>query len=188
MQLTKTIKIRHVLALALAMGAVHSLAVRGDDLFQMYWRGAIYWKNSAGQIVRTPYTEQSFVNTVAANNGLNPSTLVFVYRPNRHDTVVVNASTGAFVADVIQMEYTHTDIVNASNTQIVRQAFLYDEAHQTALGSAAGGEYISRTSGGGIANDFFTGAFQYSKPEIPAVYVGTFWTGQRIVDRTGTPP
>jgi len=54
--------------------------------------------------VAVQFTEQDFVNKVAQDNGLDPSTLVFVYRPDRRDTVVVRASNGAFIADVIQLE------------------------------------------------------------------------------------
>ena len=164
------------------------LASQADDLFQLFWRGTYYTKNSTGHIVAVPFTEQDFVNKVAADNGLDPSTLVFVYRPDRRDTVVVRASTGAFIADVIQMEYTWTDVVNPTGAVIVRHALLFDEYHQDALGSFFGLELSSRDANGNLINDTLSGTVLYSKPDFGIVYGAKIWTGQRIVDHTGTPP
>jgi hypothetical protein len=164
------------------------LTSSADDLFRLFWRGTYYTKNSSGHIVAVPFTEQSFVNKVAQDNGLDPSTLVFVYRPDRRDTVVVRASTGAFIADVIQMEFTWTDIVNPTGAVTVRHALLFDEYHQDALGSFFGLETSSHNSSGGLVNDSLTGNVIYSKPDLGIVYSAKVWTGQRVVDRTGTPP
>jgi hypothetical protein len=163
-------------------------ASRGDDLFQLFWRGTYYTKNDTGHIIAVQFTEQDFVNKIAQDNGLNPSTLVFVYRPDRRDTVVVRASDGQFIADVIQMEYTWTDVVNPSGAVIVRHALLFDEYHQAALGSFFGLELSSHDVNGALINDTLTGTVLYSKPDAGIVYGASIWTGQRIVDRTGTPP
>jgi hypothetical protein len=163
-------------------------ASKGDDLFQLFWRGTYYTKNDTGHIIAVQFTEQDFVNKVAQDNGLDPSTLVFVYRPDRRDTVVVRASNGQFIADVIQMEYTWTDVVNPTGAVIVRHALLFDEYHQAALGSFFGLEISSHDANGNLVNDSLNGTVLYSKPDIGVVYGAQIWTGQRIVDRTGTPP
>ena len=165
-----------------------TLSSQADDLFQLFWRGTYYTKNSTGHIVAVNFTEQDFVNKVAQDNGLDPSTLVFVYRPDRRDTVVVRASNGQFIADVIQMEYTWTDVVNPTGTAIVRHALLFDEYHQVALGSFFGIELASHDSSGNLVNDSLQGTVLYSKPDIGVVYGAKIWTGARIKDTTGTPP
>jgi hypothetical protein len=161
---------------------------RADDLFQLFWRGTYYTKNATGHIMAVQFTEQDFVNKIAQDNGLDPSTLVFVYRPDRRDTVVVRASDGQFIADVIQMEYTWTDVVNPSGAVIVRHALLFDEYHQAALGSFFGLELSSHDINGNLINDSLSGTVLYSKPDVGIVYGARVWTGQRIVDKTGTPP
>jgi len=181
----KTRTIRVLLPILILMMASASQA---DDLFRLFWRGTYYTKNDTGHIVAVQLTEQDFVKKVAQDNGLDPNTLVFVYRPDRRDTVVVRASTGQFVADVIQMEYTWTDVVNPSGAVIVRHALLFDEYHQAALGSFFGLELSSRDSNGNLINDTLTGTVLYSKPDVGIVYGARIWTGDRVVDRTGTPP
>ena len=173
-----------ILDLALAT----TFSARADDLFQLFWRGTYYTKNDSGHIIAVSFTEQDFVNKVAQDNGLDPATLVFVYRPDRRDTVVVRASTGAFIADVIQMEYTWTDVVNPTGTVVVRHALLFDEYHQAALGSFFGLEIMSHDANGNLVNDSLSGTVLYSKPDFGVVYGAQIWTGARIVDRTGTPP
>jgi hypothetical protein len=173
---------------ALLLLSLTTLSSRADDLFQLFWRGTYYTKNDTGHIIAVDFTEQDFVNKVAQDNGLDPSTLVFVYRPDRRDTVVVLASTGQFIADVIQMEYTWTDIVNPTGAVIVRHALLFDEYHQAALGSFFGLELVNRDGNGNLVNDSLQGTVLYSKPDVGIVYGGKIWTGARVVDTTGTPP
>jgi hypothetical protein len=162
--------------------------VSADDLFRLFWRGTYYTKNGSGRIVAVHFTEQDFVNKVAQDNGLDPSTLVFVYRPDRRDTVVVRAANGQFIADVIQMEYTWTDVVNPTGAVTVRHALLFDEYHQAALGSFFGLELASRDGSGNLVNDTLNGTVLYSKPDVGVVYGATIWTGARVADTTGTPP
>jgi hypothetical protein len=163
-------------------------ASQADDLFRLFWRGTYYTKNSTGHIVAVQFTEQDFVNKVAQDNGLDPNALVFVYRPDRRDTVVVRASDGQFIADVIQMEYTWTDVVNPTGAVIVRHALLFDEYHQDALGSFFGIELSSHDGNGNLLNDSLSGTVLYSKPDVGIVYGAKIWTGSRVTDRTGTPP
>jgi hypothetical protein len=179
-------KTRIILALAAALAFLQPVVSSATDLFQLFWRGTYYTKNASGHIVALPFTEQDFVNQIAANNGLDPSTCIMVYRPDKRDTAVVR-SNGAFVADFIQMEYQYTDVNNPWNTVTVRQALLFNEAHQTAIGSWAGLELRSFNSQGGLSNDVLQGWFQYSIPEDNAVYMGNAVTGNRVVDTTNAP-
>jgi hypothetical protein len=174
------------LYLVLSISWIQPLCLQADDLFQMFWRGTYYTTNSTGHIIAVPFTEQAFVNKVAQDNGLDPSGLVFVYRPNKHDTAVVR-SNGAFVADVIQMEYVFTDVNNPTGSVTVRQALLFDENHSNALGSWMGLELRKFNGQGGLADDTLTGWMQYSIPETNAVYGGQAYTGKRIVDTTSAP-
>lgn len=181
-------KKHRTLGLLAALLLTTALTAQADDLFQLFWRGTYYTKNSSGHIIAVPFTEQDLVNKVAQDNGLDPSTLVFVYRPDRRDTVVVRKSNGAFIADVIQMEFTWTDVVNPTGAVIVRHALLFDEYHQDALGSFFGLEISSRNASGGLVNDSLSGTVLYSKPDVGQVFSARIWTGQRIIDTTGTPP
>src|SRR5437016_13602750 len=159
-------KLRITLLVATLFGLFQNSHARADDLFQLFWRGTYYTKNSSGHIMALPFTEQDFVNKVAQDNGLDPAGLIFVYRPDKRDTVVVR-SNGAFVADVIQMEYQFTDVANPNGTAVVRQALLFDEAHgSNALGSFFGLETVTRNANGSIANDSLVGTVFYSKPEL----------------------
>lgn len=159
---------------------------KADDLFQLTWRGTYYTTNANGRIVALPFTEQDFVNKVAQDNGLDPSKLIFVYRADKRDTAVVQAN-GAFVADVIQMEYTWTDVNNPSGSATVRHALLYDEYHQNPLGSFFGLELRTLNANGGLVNDVLQGTVLYSKPELNAAYAGQIKTGARVVDTSGAP-
>jgi len=180
---------RHtIVVLAAAATLISAVDSKADDLFQLFWRGTYYTKNDTGHIMAVSFTEQDFVNKVAQDNGLDASTLVFAYRPDRRDTVVVRVSDGKFIADVIQMEYTFTDVVNPTGAVIVRHALLFDEYHQDALGSFFGVETTTRNGNGALVSESLSGTVIYSKPDIGVVYGGRIFTGQRIVDRTGTPP
>jgi len=178
-------KLSDSLKFGLILGALQPLVSHADDLFQLSWRGMAYSTGPNGQVITKPVSERDFIQKVATDNGLDPRTLVFVYRPDKHDTAVVMASNGAFVADVIQMEYNYTEVANSTDTQIVRQAFLYDEAHSSALGSAFGTERAKRDANGNLLSDSFHGTFQYSIPETGVVYSGSFTSGRRIKDTSG---
>src|SRR5436190_2646770 len=128
-------KIIGKLAIMVTFGLIQTLTLQADDLFRMSWRGKVYTSGAAGVVIKR-VSEKDFVQKVASDNGLDANSLVFVYRADKHDTAVVRASDGAFVADVLQMEYTYTEATNSAATQTVRQALLYDEAHTNPLGSA----------------------------------------------------
>ena len=176
---------RVVLGLFTTLSLLGPLTSRADDLFKMFWRGTYYTHDSSGHIVAVGFSEQDFVNQVANNNNLNANDLVFVYRPDKHDTAVVFKSNGAFVADVIQMEYNYTDVVNPTGKIIVRHALLYDEAHQVPLGSFFGVETRTPNSSGGVSQDSLYGTVFYSKPDLDIVYNATISTGGRVNDTSG---
>lgn len=174
------------MVLLAAIGLAPLNRARGDDLFQLSWSGTYYTTNQTGHIIARPFTEQDFINTVAQNNGLDPSQLLFAYRPNKRDCVVVR-SNGAFVANVVEMEFTYTDVNNPSDSVTVRGALLYDEAHEAPLGSFFGLETRARDAAGNLLNSTLVGTVLYSKPDLHAVYSGRVKTGRRIVDSTGAP-
>ena len=176
-------KIDLKMAFVAVLASILPMALSADNLFRLTWHGKVYSSGANGVIVR-PFTEKEFVQKVAANNNLNPNSLMFVYRPDKHDTVVVQAANGAFVADVIKMEYQYTEATNSAATQTVRQALLYDEAHNTPLGSAFGTEKIKRDASGNITGYSFRGTFQYSMPENNLVYSGTFVANKRVIDKS----
>lgn len=178
-------KKNRTLGIIIAFGLLQPLISTADDLFRLSWRGTVYTTGANGQVSARSMSERDFVNRVASDNGLDPRTLVFVYRADKHDTAVVFAATGGFVADVIQMEYQFTEVSNTTQTKKVRQAFLFDESHNGALGSAFGTETAKRDTNGNLISLSFKGTFQYSIPENSAVYSGTFSTSGRVKDVSG---
>lgn len=171
----------HRLVLTIAAMLISASALQADDLFRLTWHGKAYTSGPGGVVVKN-VTEKDFIAKVATDNGLDAATLAFVYRADKHDTAVVRLSDGAFVADVIQMEYNYTEATNSTDTQTVRQALLYDEDHTIALGSALGTEKVKRDASGNIVKYSFRGTFQYSIPETDTVYSGTFVAGKRVND------
>jgi hypothetical protein len=171
--------------MTVAMGCLQSTAVRADDLFQLFWRVNCYTTNSTGHIISVGFSEQNYVNQVAQNNGLDPSQLVLVYRPRKRDAAVVRTD-GTFIASVIQMSTTVTDIVNPNGTVIVRHALLSDNSHETPLGSFFGLE-MPGSSGGVYNSDQLVGTVVYSNPDSNMVYGGRISTGSRVLDTTNAP-
>jgi hypothetical protein len=118
-----------MLVLAMALGLGWPAVSNGADpvvQFRLSWRGTFYTTNALGTITARSFTDRDFVQKAAIDNGLDPRTLVFVYRAVKHDTAVVRLADGGFVADVLQMEYTYTEVANTSLTHTVRQAILYN--------------------------------------------------------------
>jgi hypothetical protein len=176
-------KIRNALACSLTIGLLQPFLVKADDLFKMSWHGTSYTTSDGGQVVARPFSEKDFIQKVANDNGIDPKTLAFVYRPRNHDTVVVRINDGWW-ADVIQMEYSFTEVSNSNQTKLVRQSFLYnDEQGSTPIGSAFGIETAKYNSDGMLMSDSFHGTFQYSIDGV--VYSGSFSTGARVKDNSG---
>ncbi len=184
---TKTTKFVGMLALGIGLGSLQPPTIRADVLYQLTWSGTALTANTQGQVVSYPFNQQLFVNKVAQDNKLDPSTLVFVYRPLKRDTVVVKAATGEFVADVIQLEFDYTDVGNSGSKMIAKQAFLDDEYHSGHIGSIVGGERAARDAKGNFTSYLFSGLFQMTMPEKSTVYYGSFRTGARVVDKTNAP-
>ncbi|HZR19614.1 MAG TPA: hypothetical protein VFE51_20180 [Verrucomicrobiae bacterium] len=174
------------LFLVVALSCVCSNVGRADDLFRLFWRGTYYTKNSTGHIVAVSFSESAIVNQVAQSAGMDPSQLVFVYRPNKRDAAVVQ-NNGAFVASVFQMQDTFTDVTNPSGSVTVRHALLTDQSHDTALGSFFGLELRTLNSSGGLVGDSLTGTVLYSKSDLGAVFSAQVSTGGRLVDTTNAP-
>ena len=179
-------KIRTWLLQAVVVASIQAGALRADDLFQLSWRTTFYSTNASGHIIALSFTEQDFVNQVAQNTGIDPSELVLVYRPRKRDAAIVRTD-GTFVASVVQMASTFTDVVNPTGSVIVRQALLSDNAHDTPLGSFFGLELRSLSTSGSLVNDSLVGTVLYSRPELNAVFGGQVSTGGRIVDMTNAP-
>lgn len=174
--------------LLLAAGLILPIAATAQDQEQyvMTWRGTAYMNNAQGKIVSRHFTENDFVEEVAANNGLDPKTLVFVYRADKRDTVVAMKSDGAFVADVIQLQYTFTDVSNAPGTSVERLAILNDEGHNIPLGSALGTQTSKFDKNGNLVSFSYHGSLQYAMPETNTVFSGTFSTG-KLLKTTAAP-
>jgi hypothetical protein len=127
-------------------------------------------------------TEKDIIQQIAVNNGLDPRQLALVYRVEARDTAVVWKNNGAFVADVVQLQYNFTDVANASETAAVRQAMLNDEYHSNPIGSAFGSERSKRDPNGNLVSYSFKGTFQYAFPEAGSIYSGSFSTGKALKD------
>jgi hypothetical protein len=170
-------KMKHRLALITAFGLL--IPGMNADNFRLSWHGIAYSTDPAtGRVVARSFTEKQFVQKIAQDNGLDARTLVFVYRPEQHDTVVMRTVDDGWFADIIQMEYQYTDVSSADQTRTVRQAFLFDEYHSGALGSAFGTATARRNADGVLTSFSFRGTFQYAIDGV--VYSGSFSTGARV--------
>jgi hypothetical protein len=172
-----------ILMFALVMGMLSRLAAQAQEQtnqFQMSWNATGYTTNAKGKIIATNLNAQTLINKVAADNGLNPRDLVFVYRVEKRDTAVVWKTNGLFVADVYQMEYTYQDVTNETGTTDYIGSLLNDEYHTNAIGSTFGIEDRSYNKEGYISGYSYHGTFHCSFPENNVVFTGSFSTGARI--------
>jgi hypothetical protein len=162
---------------------LHPITTQADVLYNLAWRGTMYTTRN-GKVLSQPFTEKMFINQVARDYELNAKDLALVYRPEKRDISMVRRSNGAFVASIIQMEYVYTDVGNSNGSKVVRQTFLFDEYHDSAIGTAFGTERMTRNTNGGIVSFTFTGRFNYAYPDLDRVFAGSFSTGARIKDRS----
>jgi hypothetical protein len=188
--------IRNICLLAAIMVGTQCSSARADDLFVLIWRGTLSVTDSAGNISTRPFTERNVVNVIARNNGLNPNALVLVYRPDKFDTAVVYRSDGQVVSDHVQIP----DITRVGSNwitdagtgrRVVRQAFIFDEYHDSPIGSIFGVQALARNQDGSVRNMVFYGRFNLAYQDVtdgfPAgVYAGSFSTGARIRDRSNS--
>ena len=155
-------------------------AIQARELYQLSWKGTVY-KSNGSRVVAMRYSEKDIIAKVAADNGIEDvHRLAFVYVAEDQDTEVVFADTGEYVADVFQLEISFVEVPDASNTIAVRQAFIFNEAHEQALGSAFGIQRNKFNAAGERIGVSYKGSFQFSIPDEGAVYSGTFATGKRL--------
>ena len=160
---------------------VAAQAQEQTNQFLMNWHATGYTTNSRGQIIATNLTQQTLINKVADDNGLNPKDLVFIYRVEKRDTAVAFKTNGVFVADVYQMEYTYQDVTNEAGTADFIQSLLNDEYHTNAIGSTFGVEDRTYNRQGYLSSYSYHGTFQCSFPENNVVFSGSFSTGPRVL-------
>jgi hypothetical protein len=146
----------------------------------MSWVATGYTTNANGNIIATNLTQQTLINKVAADNGINPKDCEFVYRVEKLDTAVVWKTNGVFISDVYQMEYTFEDVTNAADTLDFCESLLNDEYHTNAIGSTFGINEIHQNSDGYLTSFYYHGTFHCAFPENNVVFTGSFATGARV--------
>ena len=177
----KRLKLSNLLVVVAAIGMMHPAISKGRDLYQLSWKGTKYMTSDSGRIIAKPYSERDIIAKCAADNGITDlKSLAFVYVANEQDTEVVMVDTGDTVCEVFQLENSFTAVPSADGSQTVRQAFIFNEAHGQALGSAFGIEKAKRNGDGALTSFSYKGNFQFSIPEENSVYSGTFTTGKRL--------
>jgi hypothetical protein len=172
-----------LLIFALVLGMGSGLAAQAQEQTNevlMTWSATGYTTNSKGNIIATNLTQQTLIDKVAADNGIDPKDCEFVYRVEKLDTAVVWKTNGLFIADVYQMEYTFMDVTNAADTEDYCQSLLNDEYHTNAIGSTFGIKDQHRNSDGYLTSFSYHGTFQCSFPENNVVFTGSFSTGARV--------
>ncbi len=177
MKALKLLTLASVIGFGPCFGAV---AQEQTNQFLMSWMASGFTTNAHGQIIATNLNAQTLINKVAADNGLNPRDLCFVYRVEKLDTAVVYKTNGVFVSDVYQMEYTYQEISNPPATVNVWEALLNDEYHVNALGSTFGIEQKTFNRAGYLTGYSYHGTFHCAFPEDNVVFTGSFSTGPRV--------
>ena len=170
--------------LLVVCGAVsQSNLAHARDIYLMSWKGTRYVTNPAGKVVAQHYSEKDIIAKCASDNGISDvRSLAYVYVANELNTEVVFAATGQTVCEIFQLENSFTAVPSVDGNETVRQAFVFNEAHGQALGSAFGVEHLKRDSNGDLTSYSYKGTFQFAVPEDGAVYSGTFTTGKRLKD------
>jgi hypothetical protein len=179
-------KIRILLKMLLALGFCSSLAVLGQEQtneFQLAWTVTGYSTNGNGTLMVTNVSAKTLVDKVAADNGLNPNDLIFVYRVEKRDTAVVYRTNGQFVSDVYQMEYTWTDVTNRTGAVVYRETLLNDEYHTNAIGTTWGVEDRAFNKAGYLTSYLYHGTVHYFFPETGTIFTGSFTTGARVKEK-----
>lgn len=172
---------------ALAVGIGSCLAAEAQEQtneFLMTWNAAGYTTNAKGNIIATNLTQQTLINKVAADNGIDPKDCVFVYRVEKLDTAVVWKTNGVFIADVYQMEYTFEDITNQAGTVNYCESLLNDEYHTNAIGSTFGLEEKTYNRDGYLTAYTYHGTFHCAFPENNVIFSGSFATGARVFEKS----
>ena len=87
--------------IALALGLASCLAAHAQEQtnqFLMTWNATGYTTTASGKIIATNLNQQTLIDKVAADNGVNPKECCFVYRVEKRDTAVVWKSNGQFIS------------------------------------------------------------------------------------------
>jgi|ERR1051326_7108806 hypothetical protein len=142
----KRLRVGLCLALMLCAAKAH-----GQYLFYVTFRGMSYQTNTAGNIVATPITEQTWLQQAAAAGGVDPSTLAVVYHVNGNssfgDTMeVVNSYYGTTYTTLFGLYFGDYDggqnlgrtaLTNAPYTEVRRVDYIYNtQQSQFALGGS----------------------------------------------------
>jgi hypothetical protein len=170
-----------ILAAGLMLSQLSSAHAR--DIYVLQWHGFAYTTNASGKVIQKQYSAKDIIKKCAQDNGITDlKALAYVYVVDEQNTEVVWAATGATVCEVFQFEYVHTDVSSADGKRVVRQAFMFTEGYDQAIGSIFAGEQSRRNSNGNLASYNYHGRFQFAFPDAGTVYSGTFTTGRRIRD------
>jgi glycerol kinase len=172
-----------LLKFAIAIGMGSCLAAQAQEQTNevlMNWHATGYTVNPDGHVIVTNLNQQTLINKVAEDNGIDPKDCEFVYRVEKRDTAVVWKTNGVFIADVYQMEYTFQDVTNESGTLNYCESLLNDEYHTNAIGSTFGVETKRYNSDGYLMGYNYHGTFHCAFPENNVVFTGTFATGARV--------
>jgi hypothetical protein len=172
-----------MLLLAYVIGWGLSFAAQAQEQTNevlMTWNATGYTTNEHGNIIATNLNQQTLINKVAADNGIDPKDCEFVYRVEKLDTAVVWKTNGLFIADVYQMEYVFEDVTNAADTEDFCESLLNDEYHTNAIGSTFGIKEIHHNADGYLTSFSYHGTFHCAFPENNVVFTGSFSTGARV--------
>ena len=172
MKMTKT------LALAATLSLWLPLSSQAREVYQMKWSATVYTTGENGKVIKSKFTEKDIIAEAAADNGLDPKGLAFAYIADVGDTEVVDAKTGETIREIYQFEGNHTDVGSGDGSEVVRQAFIFDELHGGALGSLFGTQKSKHNGEGTLTGFAYKGTFNYSING--AVYSGSFSTGKHI--------
>jgi hypothetical protein len=176
----KPMKIVSCVVWLIMIGLLQPLVSNAREVYALSWRGTKYRATADGRIVAVPYSQKDIIAKAALDNGIaDVRSLAFVYVADDHDAEVVFAATGEHVQDIFQFEYSFVEVDSSDGATAVRQAFIFNEAYDSAIGSAFGIERSRRTNGERIGLSY-KGNFQFSFPDRGEVYSGTFTTGKRI--------
>lgn len=171
------------LALITSIALIFSLPALSRDVFRLSWRGTAYTTNQFGKVTARPYSQKEILDRYVADTGEDPRTLAVAYVHDEEEPAeeveIVNAADGSTVANVFQF-LGGLAVTGNGGTQTRRQRFIFDEAHDSALGDMSGSERLRRNSEGRIISFSYSGRFQFSIPEENTVVIGNFVTGKRL--------
>lgn len=166
-----------------SIALIYSLPALSRDVFRLSWRGTAYTTNRFGKVTARPYSQKEILDRYVADTGEDPRTLAVGYVHDEDEPAeeveIVNAADGSTVANVFQF-LGGLAVTSNDGTQTRRQRFIFDEAHDSALGDMSGSERLHRNAEGRIVSFSYSGRFQFNIPEESTVVIGGFVTGKRL--------